>query len=309
MPTPITMKAARFHTFGGPEVLQIDDVPVPAATEGRVIIRVAGAAFNPADAALRAGLFAGVMDVELPFTPGVEVSGTIAEIGPGVDGWAIGDTVVCYQPFGQPGTYAEHVSVSADVLASAPQTVDLADAAALPAVGLTAWQALFDHGALQPGEKVLVNGAGSAVGAYVTQLAVHHGADVVAVAGTASCARVRAYAPRAVVDYQAGDLTDAIDEEFDLVVNLAPTAFADLLPFTRRSGRFVSATTPVDAENDRKVRAIRMGSRSDAAQLRELVRLVDDGKLVIWVRSKRPLADAADVHNGNRNGKTVFIPA
>ncbi|MGH8878839.1 MAG: alcohol dehydrogenase catalytic domain-containing protein, partial [Stackebrandtia sp.] len=148
------MKAMRFHSHGDSDVLTYEDVDAPVAAAGKVVVKVAGTAFNPVDIAIRGGFASAVFPVEFPHIPNVDVSGVITEVGAGVSGWSTGDAVVAFLPMTEPGAAAEYVAVSAEILAAAPRTVDLVDAAALPAVGLTAWQALFEHAELRAGQSI-----------------------------------------------------------------------------------------------------------------------------------------------------------
>ena len=298
------MKAARFYEHGGPEVLRIEDIPRPTAAAGQVVIEVAATSFNPIDAAIRSG----VLTVDLPTTPGLDVAGVVVEVGENVDNLAVGTPVVGYLPRTGAGAAAEYVTAPAGVLTAAPTSIPLADAAALPLVGLTAWQAVFEHGELQPDQRVLVNGAGGAVGCYAVQLAVNAGAEVIATASASSVDRVRSYGAAKIVDHTDTALSDGVGDLVDLVINTAPTPFAELLGTVRPGGRIVSATTPVEAGNDRGVTAIRMASRSDAAQLARLVSAVDNGTLQVWVGDRRPLEEIAAVHAGRSAGKTILLP-
>ena len=309
------MKAVRYHAYGDSGVLTYEDADRPTAGPGQVVVKVAGAAFNPVDVAIRAGFMQQVFPVTLPHIPNFDVSGVIDEVGEGVSGWSAGDEVVAFLPMTAPGAAAEYVAVSAGVLAAAPRTVELADAAALPSASLTASQALFEHAAVKPGQKALVNGAGGAVGGYAVQLAKQAGAIVTATASAGSAGRVRSYGADRIVDYTATSLPQAVaGQRFDVVLNLARTdaeetaALADL---TADGGTFVSTTGPTP-DPGRGVRAVQMFARSDAAQLGELVARVDAGDLQIHVAQRRPLADLPAVHDqaaaGELPGKTILIP-
>jgi NADPH:quinone reductase-like Zn-dependent oxidoreductase len=183
------MKAVRYHSYGEPGVLAYEDAERPAAGAGQVVVKVAGAAFNPVDGAIRAGFLQQVFPVTLPHIPGFDVAGVITETGAGVSGWRPGDAVVAFLPMTAPGAAAEYAAVPAAALAAAPRAADLADAAALPSAGLTAWQALFEHAGLRAGQSILVNGAGGAVGGYAVQLAAQAGAAVTATASPRSAGR------------------------------------------------------------------------------------------------------------------------
>src|SRR5215207_10100090 len=158
------MKAVRFHEYGDSGVLRYEDVEQPIPGAGEVRLRVAATAFNPVDANIRAGFMQGPMPVTLPHTLGYDVAGTVDALGDGVESVAVGDAVIGLLPMVADGASAEYVIAPAEVLTPAPSSIPLADAAALPSVGLTAWQALFDIGELAAGQRVLINGAGGAVG-------------------------------------------------------------------------------------------------------------------------------------------------
>ncbi|MFC4471779.1 NADP-dependent oxidoreductase, partial [Streptomyces xiangluensis] len=172
------MKAVRFHEYGDPSVLSYEDVEQPVPGVGQVLVRVAATSFNGVDGNIRGGFMQGPIPVALPHTPGIDVSGTVEALGEGVADVEIGDRVVGFLPMAGDGAAAEYVVAPAGILTPAPKSVPLPDAAALPLVGLTAWQALFDHAKLAAGQRVLVNGAGGAVGGYAVQLAKNAGAYV-----------------------------------------------------------------------------------------------------------------------------------
>jgi NADPH:quinone reductase-like Zn-dependent oxidoreductase len=214
------------------------------------------------------------------------------------------------------GAAAEFAVAPAGVLAAAPRTVELADAAALPSSGLTAWQALFEHADVKAGQAVLVNGAGGAVGGYAVQLAKQAGATVTATASAGSAGRVRSLGADLIVDYTATPLLEAVaGQRFDVVLNLVRTdaeETARLTDLVADGGAFVSTTGPAP-DPGRGVRAAQMFVRSDAAQLAELVARVDAGDLAIDVAQRRPLADLAAVHDESAagrlpGGKTILIP-
>ena len=182
------MKAVRYGSYGDSDVLVYEDADRPVAGAGQVVVKVAGAAFNPVDVAIRAGFMQQVFPLAFPHIPNFDVAGVVAEVGEGVSGWSAGDAVVAFLPMAVPGAAAEYVAAPAEVLAAAPRTVELADAAALPSAGLTAWQSLFEHAGLKEGQSVLINGAGGAVGGYAVQLARQAGATVTATASARSAA-------------------------------------------------------------------------------------------------------------------------
>src|SRR4051794_13984464 len=216
------MKAVRFHAYGGPDVLRYEDVDEPVPDAEQVRVRVAGTTFNGVDANIRAGVMQGPMPLTLPHTLGLDVAGTVDAVGAAVMGVGVGDDVVGFLPFTIDGASAEYVVAAADSLAVAPTDIPLADAAALPIVGLTAWQALFDHADLQAGQRIPVNGAGGAVGGYVVQLASSAGAHVITVAGSRDRDQLEAKGAAEVIDYTAVDVLAALSEPVDVLLNLAP---------------------------------------------------------------------------------------
>jgi NADPH:quinone reductase-like Zn-dependent oxidoreductase len=310
------MKAVRYHSYGDSDVLVYEDADRPVAGAGQVVVRVAGTAFNPVDVPIRAGFLPQVFPVAFPHVPNFDVAGVITEVGEEVSGWSAGDAVVAFLPMTAPGAAAEYVAAPAGALAAAPRTVELADAAALPSAGLTAWQSLFEHAGLKAGQSVLINGAGGAVGGYAVQLAAQAGATVTATASARSLDRLRSYGADQVVDYTATPVLQAVTgQQFDVVLNLvrtSPEETAQLVGPVADGGAFVSTTTPGPEDAGRGVRTVRVFARSDAAQLAELVNRVDAGDLQIEVAGRRPLTDLAAVHDeaaaGRLAGKTVLTP-
>ena len=311
------MKAVRFHEFGAPDVLRYEDVELPVPAAGQVRVRVAGTTFNGVDGNIRAGFMQGPIPVALPHTPGIDVAGTVDALGDGVIGLEVGQAVIGFLPMVDDGASAEYVLAPADVLAAAPTGIPLADAAALPVVGLTAWQALFDHAGLTAGQRVLVNGAGGAVGGHAVQLAKRAGAHVVATAGPRSSERVTALGADEVVDHTSTDVTTAVAEPVDVVLNLAPVEpeqLAALVGLVRDGGVLVNTTVwmPAPSDEARGVRGIDLFVRSDTAQLAQLTELVDRGELQVDVAERVPLAELADVHvraaKGELPGKVVVLP-
>jgi NADPH:quinone reductase-like Zn-dependent oxidoreductase len=310
------VKAVRFHEYGNPDVLSYEEVEQPVPGAGQVRIRVAATSFNGVDANIRAGGMRGPIPVELPHTPGIDVAGTVDALGEGVSTVGVGDKVIGFLPMVADGAAAEYVLAPADVLASAPSSIPLVDAAALPTVGLTAWQALFDHGQLQAEQRVLINGAGGAVGGYAVQLAKSAGAHVLATASPRSHQRVQAAGADEVVDHTTTDVAAAVTEPVDLVLNLAPvepTQLAALVALVRPGGLVVNTTVwmPAPSDQERQIRGIDLFVRSDARQLAELVALVDGGELRVDIADRVPLAELSTVHTqaaaGAISGKVVVL--
>lgn len=309
------MKAVRFHEVGGPEVLQYEEIDQPIPGAGQVRVRVAASAFNAADNGMRAGSLP--IPVVFPHVPGYDVSGTIDALGDGVDGFAVGDAVIAFLPMTTDGGAAEYVIAPADALVAAPTSVPLADAAALPSVALTARQALFDDGGLEAGQRVLIVGAGGVVGKYAIALAKRAGAYVIATASPRSAEAVRAAGADEIIDHTKADVLDAVTDQVDLLLNLAPIEpdeFTALVRLVRDGGVVVSTTAwmPAPDDADRGVRSVVVFVRSDAEKLAELVSLVDDGVLALEVTRRIPLTELPALHaeaaEGRIAGKVLVIP-
>ncbi|MEU8295536.1 NADP-dependent oxidoreductase [Streptomyces pseudogriseolus] len=312
------MKAVRFHEYGDPSVLRHEDVEQPVPGAGEVRVRVAATSFNPVDGNIRGGFMQGPIPVTLPHTPGIDVAGTVDALGEGVDGIAVGDVVVGFLPMDGNGAAAQYVLAPADVLIPAPKSVPLADAAALPLVGLTAYQALFDHGKLTAGQRVLINGAGGAVGGYAVQLAKNAGAHVIATAGPRSSEAVTSAGADEVIDHTATDVTAVVTEPVDLALNLAPVApdeLASLVTLVRPGGVVVNTTVwmPAPSDEERDVRGIDLFVRRDTDQLAQLVALIDRGELRVDVAERVPLAELPALHarasEGAVHGKVIVVPS
>ena len=200
---------------------------------------------------------------------------------------------------------------------AAPTSIPLADAAALPSVALTAWQALFDDGRLEAGQRVLIIGAGGVVGGYAIQLAKRAGAHVIATASPRSRDAVAAAGADEVIDHTATNLLDAVTEPVDVLLNLAPISpdeFAALVPWVRDGG-VVVVTTPwmaTPGDEARGVRAVTIFVHPDASALAELVALVDSGELRVEVAQRVPLSELPAIHEqaaaGAIHGKVVVVP-
>ncbi|TCL83546.1 NADPH:quinone reductase-like Zn-dependent oxidoreductase [Curtobacterium sp. PhB142] len=309
------MKAVQFHEVGGPEVLQYGEVEQPTPAAGQVRLRVAATAYNAADNGMRAGFLP--IPIQLPHVPGYDVSGTVDAIGEGVTGLTVGDAVIAFLPMDRDGGAAEYVVAPADAVVAAPTSIPLADAAALPSVALTAWQALFDDGRLTAGQRLLVVGAGGVVGKYAVQLAKRAGAHVIATASPRSADAVRAAGADQVIDHTATDLLDALDGQVDVLLNLAPIEpeqFAADVAAVRDGGVVVSTTAFMATPGDesRGVRASTVFVLPNRERLAELVALVDDGALTVEVTRRISLADLPALHAegaaGRIAGKVIVLP-
>jgi NADPH:quinone reductase-like Zn-dependent oxidoreductase len=309
------MKALRFHEYGDISVLRYENADPPRPGAGEVLVKVAGTAFNPVDTWFRSGIIRQIFPVSLPHTPGLDLAGTIVELGKGVNAPSPGQAVAGFLPMTGPGAAAELAVAPAAILVPVPASIPLADAAAIPVPGLTAWQALFEHGNLSSGQRVLINGAGGGVGGFAVQLARQAGAHVIATASPRSAATVRSQGADQIVDYTAVKVRDAVADPVDLAVNLVPGSRQDteaLLGVIRAGGILVSATSPGGEFPHRDVRVVFFSVRSDPAQLTQIVERVAAGEIRLDISGRRPLADTPLIHQqseaGGIRGRVVLIP-
>jgi NADPH:quinone reductase-like Zn-dependent oxidoreductase len=309
------MKAVRFHETGGPEVLRYEDADLPVPGAGEVRIRVAGSAYNPADGGIRGGFLP--IPIDLPHTPGYDVSGTIDALGDGVGTLSVGEDVIGFIPMSADGSAAQYVVAPVDALVKAPTRIPLADAAGLPSVGLTASQALFEAGELKSGQRLLINGAGGPVGGYAVQLAKRAGAYVIATASPRSSESVKAAGADEVIDHTATPVLEAVTEPVDVLLNLAPITpdgFTALVARVRDGGVVVSTTPTVTTpgDDDRNVRAATIFVHPDADVLAGLVALVDSAELRVEIAQRVALSDLPALHQqaaeGRVHGKVVAVP-
>jgi len=232
------MRVIRLRAPGGPEQLAVEEADRPRPGPGDALVRVHAAAITR-------GELEWPVD-RLPAIPSYELSGVVEEVGPGVAGVAAGDEVLALTPFDRDGVAADYTVVPAEVLVARPRALGHAESAALPLPALTAWQALFDHGRLAAGERVLIHGAAGGVGWFAVQLARAAGAHVIGTASAANREAVLELGASQVLD-AAERLEDAV-EPVDLVFDTAGGERLRRSPAVLRSGgRLVSvAEEPPD---------------------------------------------------------------
>lgn len=322
-----TMRAMVIDRFGGPEQLRFAEVPTPRPGPGEVLIRVECAGVNPADWKCREGWLAQFFQYRFPFILGFDVSGTIAAIGADVDGVRVGDRVVAYtkQGMGEWGSYAEYVVVLAAAAVPLPDSVGFAEAAAIPTAGVTAWEGLFDTGALAAGQKLLVNGGSGGVGSYAIQLARRAGADVAATCSRANADYVRALGADPVIDYRNGSVPHAVrdwaPEGVDMVLDaVGQGTLPQAVEMVRPGGTvgpvatLVADEPPHDAATAAargvRIAPVMSSYERSSRQLRELVGLVGGGHVRVPELEVIPLELAAEAHRriqtGHVRGKLVL---
>jgi NADPH:quinone reductase-like Zn-dependent oxidoreductase len=302
------MKAIVVHQYGGPEVLKFEEYPDPVAGPGEVLVRVAASSVNPIDYKRRAGLTKDFYPLKFPGLIGVDISGTAVSIGPGVEGFSVGDQVFAMAD----NTYAELCVVKAAVLAKVPKGLDLIQAAALPLVTTTGNQLLLATGA-KAGQTVLVVGAAGNVGRSAVFTAKSRGATVIA-----------GVLKRQIVDMQSGDAKTLGPDQYvatdddTAIANLAPLdAVADavggrtaekLIGKVKSGGVYASVVeVPKNAAQYPSVKTVHVFSKFDRKTLEFMAEAVRDGKLEIPISLKLPLSKAAEAQAKAEKGMSGKI--
>lgn len=314
MSTVNTMRAISQTVLGGPEVLEEVTLERPSPRPNEILVRVRAAGVNPTDWKHREnGGFLG----EPPFVLGWDVSGVVEATGIGVAAFQPGDEVfgMLPYPFGH-GSHAEYVTGPARAFTRKPSAIDHTQAAALPLVSLTAWQALTERAGLRPGQRVLIHAAAGGVGHVAVQIAKSLGAYVI---GTASAGKhdfLRSIGVDEPVDYTGVDFSEAV-RDVDVVLDTigGDTGLRSLRVL--RPGGVVVSILPVGSDTFYEeaerlgVRAVRMLVDADQTGMRAVADLVEKGSLRATVAETFPLADAAKAHalgdTGRTTGKLVLV--
>ena len=298
------MKAIRTHEPAGISGLVFEEAPDPTPMIGDVLIKVAacGITHNELDWPLRTCRNGHQREVIIP---GQEVSGVVTALGMGTAGIAVGDEVCGLTDPYRDAAAAEYVAVEARNVAPKPQTVGHVHAAAVPRAGLTAWQALFDHGRLAKGQTVVIHGAGGAVGSTAVQLARWAGAEVIGTGRSHSRQLVTELGADRFIALDENRLEDAAGSGFqaDVVFDMIGGEVLARSPALLKPGgtlvSVVSWELPADRDDIRTVFFIQESSR---AQLAELARLVDEGHLLPQVGGVYPLAQATEAYRAKAAG-------
>lgn len=311
------MKAVGYERFGGPEVLELQELPEPEPGRGQVRVRVRAASINPVDGKFRRGELKFLSGTKFPKRVGGDFSGVVDAVGPAVQGLRVGDEVLGMVDGMAGGAYAEAVVTRAELLVAKPSRISFEEAASVPVVALAAYLGLVQAGRVGEGTRVLVNGAAGGVGVFAVQIARLLGAHVTATASGEGLALVRGLGADRVLDYREVDVT-AEPERYDVILELSGR-----LPFARArallepGGRFVDPTpTPktivgsllANPFRSRK-HVILMGKPSPAV-LQWIATRLDDGRLRPVVTRSFPLAQVREAvrfaERGGVPGKVVL---
>jgi len=292
------MKAVVVHQYGGPEVLKFEEYPDPVAGPGEVLVRVAATSVNPIDYKRRAGLRKDYYPIHFPGLIGVDIAGTVAKVGPGVEGFSVGDQVFAMAT----NTYAELCVVKAAILAKIPKGLDLIQAAALPLVTTTGNQLISSTG-LKAGQVVVVVGAGGNVGRSAVFTAKQMGATVIAGVLKGQMGEAKTIGADQFV---ATDDDDAIASlpMLDAVADAVNGKTAEkLIAKVKAGGVFASVLGPPrNASEYPSVKVVPVVAQADARTLLFMAEAVRDGKLVIPISRKLPLSEAAEAQAAAEKG-------
>jgi len=300
------MQAVRIHTRAGPDALVVEEAPYPHTAENDVVIRVHAAGFTPGELDWP-GTWKDLAGRDrCPVIPGHEVSGEVAELGMGTTGLTVGQRVFGLTDSARGGTLAEYVAVEARNLAPLPASIDHIRGAALPMPGLTAWQALFDHANLRPGQTVLVHGAGGAVGHFAVQLAKEVGARII---GTGR-ERDRAAVLEAGAERFASLDAERFEEagQVDVVLDMIGGEVLDRSAAVVRPGGTLVSVAAQPRVRPAESRTVFFVVEPNRDQLAELARWVQQGRLTPKAGAVRPLAETRDAFltKEGTQGKTII---
>ncbi len=303
------MKAIRIHNYGGPEVLKYEDAPRPEPQAGEVVVRVHAAGVNPIDWKVREGHMKDFWPHKFPLILGWDVSGTVEEVGPGpaaAGRFKIGDEVYSLPDPTRNGAYADYVVVRESELALKPKSLHHPRAATVPLAALTAWQSLFDTAQLQPGQRVLIHAGSGGVGHLAVQLAKWKDAYVFATASTKNQDLLRKLGVDEPIDYTQQRFED-IARKIDIVLDtLGDETQERSWSVLKKRGVLVSLVQPPSEEKAKKlgVRAAIIGAQPNGAQLAEIAKIIDSGKLAPIFDRILPLSEARRAHELIQSGHT-----
>jgi NADPH:quinone reductase-like Zn-dependent oxidoreductase len=294
------MRAITQTAFGGPEVLTLTDAPRPEPEPGGVVVRMRATSVNPVDLVIRSGAFP--LLGQPPFILGWDVCGVVAAADPGVSRFEVGDEVYGMPYFPRAaGAYAEFVGAPSRQLARKPAGLSHAEAAALPLVGLTAWQSLVDIAAVQPGQRVLIHGAGGGLGHVAVQLAKHLGGEVIGTASAAKHEFLRGLGADQLIDYRQVDFTEEVRDVDKVLETIGGDYAARSFSVLRPGGLLVTAVERLNATLPGRaaaagVRFAAVSVEPDYVALERLAALAEAGALRPYVQTALPLEEAATAH-------------
>ena len=310
--TPSSMKAIVIHSYGGPEVLKYEDAPRPEPKEDEILIRVIAASVNPVDVAIRSGKYADYFHTKLPLIPGMDAAGVVEKVGANVTKFKTGDSVYAFFTLAEEGGYAQFVIAKENELAPKPKSLTYEEAAAVPAVGSTAWQALVDGADLTSGQTVLIHGGSGGVGHCAIQIAKARGARVIATASTANQEFLKKLGADQAIDYTKTKFEDVV-KDVDVVLDaVGGETLRRSYGVVKKGGVIVTIAGEPDeaALKQHDIRGVSLEAVPKANVLEDLTKLIDAGKLKPVVSKTFALAEAAKAQDAiatrHTRGKIVL---
>jgi NADPH:quinone reductase-like Zn-dependent oxidoreductase len=301
------MKAVRIHAFGGPDVLQLEDVARPVPAPDEILIQVQASGVNPVDWTVREGGNDALRSfLTLPLTLGWDAAGTVAEVGSEVTAFQKGDAVYGVPNFPGNGSYAEYCAAKASQFAHKPGSLSFVEAAGVPLAGLTAWAGLFSEGKLQPGQRVLIQGASGGVGGFAVQFAKAKGAYVIGTASAGNLEYIKQLGADEVIDYRSQQLADVV-RDVDVVLEASPVRDnaerLKAVAVLKEGGIFVSVNLDYPF-NEEVLAALAQKHATGALSanqprqdwLTEIAQLIDAGQVKVLISKVFSLAQVAEAH-------------
>ncbi|NKI92470.1 NADP-dependent oxidoreductase [Rhizobacter sp. SG703] len=330
------MKAFILERYGKQRALTLAELPTPALRDDEVLVEVHAAGVNLLDAKIRNGEFKLILPYRLPLVLGHDVAGVVVKAGPRVRRFKPGDEVHARVDDFRIGSFAEFVPVREASLALKPQGLTMEEAASIPLVGLTAWQALVEKARLAKGQKVFIQAGSGGVGTFAIQLARHLGATVATTTSAANTALVKGLGAEVVIDYRTQDFESILRDQ-DVVLNSQDgKTLEKSLRVLKAGGRLISISGPPDPDFGRDIGApgfVRLAMRllsagvrrraaargidyaflfmkADGRQLQQIARLIEDGAIRPVIDKVFPFAATnealAHVESGRAKGKVVI---
>jgi NADPH:quinone reductase-like Zn-dependent oxidoreductase len=301
------MKAARIHAYGASSEIRIEDAPLPTLNDDDVLIRVVATAVNPVDWKIRKGYLKSFIPYEMPLTMGWDVSGIVEQIGPSVTRFKPGDAVYSRPDIARNGTYAEYVAVRETEVAAKPATISHVEAASLPLVSITAWEALFTTANLSAGQRVLIHAGAGGVGSIAVQLARAKGAHVTATASAPKAALVRSLGADEVIDYKSQDFS-SVAKAMDVVFDTVGGDVQDKSWGVLKPGGMLVSITDRPSEDRAKAEGKRAGFvfiDPNAAILTKLAGMVDLGQVRPLIAAEYGLDAVAKAQDHSETGRAT----
>jgi len=306
-----TMKAIVVHEYGGPEVLKYEDVPRPEPKDDQLLVRVIAAGVNPVDGLIRAGMFANE-NRTFPIILGGDIAGVVEKVGNKVTKFKAGDPVFAYVSLNSSGGYAQYALVPEREAAPKPRSVTYVQAAAVPIVAMTAWQALIDTAKLGSGQTVLIHGGSGGVGSFAIQIAKARGAKVIATASAANQDLLKQLGADVAIDYTKQNFEDTAKDVDVVLDSVGKDTLARSYGVVKRGGIIVSLVARPDQGELEKhgIRGVALSVDPNADELTEIGKLIDENKIRVIVSQTFPLSEAAraqeQVASGHTRGKIVL---